>query len=145
LSYSWNFGDGTNASGVSVEHTYKATANYTLTLTVTSPGGSRMVSKTINVTAQTPSFANPFVGFHPTGNTYIPHRMPVPNDQLTDQVSPRSLSATPSPVKQSTPTASGSTPAAASSDIPLIVGIGVAIVLLTLVFLLMGRRRKPSC
>lgn len=147
LSYSWSFGDGTSTSGVAVEHVYKTAGNYTLTLTVTSPGGRRIISKTISVTAQAPSYANPFVGYRPTGNTYIPHGMPVPNDQLTDQVSPASLSPTPSPVKQSKPTASGYTPAAASSNVPLIVGIGAVIVLLTLVLLLMGRlgsRRKPS-
>lgn len=142
LSYSWNFGDGTSASGVSVEHIYKTAGNYVLTLTVTSPGGKRIISKTISATARTPDFPNPFVGFRPTGDTYIPRGMPTPDDRLTDQVSPASLSATPSPVKQSTPTASGSTPA--SSNVPLPVGIGAVIVLLALVLLVGARRRKPS-
>jgi hypothetical protein len=145
LSYSWNFGDGTSASGVTVEHTYKTAGNYTLTLTVTSPGGgSRVISKTISVTAQPPDYANPFAGYRPTGNTYIPQGMPTPDDRLTDQVSPASLSATTSPIKQSTPTVLGSTPAAASSNVPLIVGIGVAIVLLMLIVLVSARRRRPS-
>ena len=142
LSYSWNFGDGTSASGVTVEHTYKTAGNYTLTLIVTSPGGRRVISKMLSITAQTPTYANPFVGFHPTGNTYIPHGMPTPDDRLTDQVSPRSLSATTSPVKQSTPTASGPAPGAASSNVSLIVGIGAVLVLLALILLIIGRRKK---
>lgn len=34
-SYSWNFGDGTSGSGVSVSKTYTVAGNYTVTLTVT--------------------------------------------------------------------------------------------------------------
>lgn len=34
-SYAWNFGDGTNGSGMSVSKTYSTAGNYTVTLTVT--------------------------------------------------------------------------------------------------------------
>ncbi len=33
-SYTWNFGDGTTATGVSVSHTYAAAGKYTVTLTI---------------------------------------------------------------------------------------------------------------
>jgi len=35
VSYFWDFGDGTNATGVVVEHSYANNSNYTVTLTVT--------------------------------------------------------------------------------------------------------------
>ena len=35
VSYEWNFGDGTNENGVSVDHTYSSIGNYTVILTVT--------------------------------------------------------------------------------------------------------------
>jgi PKD repeat protein len=39
-SYSWNFGDGTAASGPTVTHTYAAGGQYTVTLTVTDNAGA---------------------------------------------------------------------------------------------------------
>ncbi|GAB3681922.1 hypothetical protein GCM10028857_06920 [Salinarchaeum chitinilyticum] len=38
-SYEWEFGDGTTATGQSVEHTYDGAGEYTATLTVTGDGG----------------------------------------------------------------------------------------------------------
>ena len=35
VSYEWDFGDGTNGNGASVEHTYISIGNYIVTLTVT--------------------------------------------------------------------------------------------------------------
>ncbi len=39
VSYEWTFGDGTNASGANVTHTYAANGTYTITLTVTDSTG----------------------------------------------------------------------------------------------------------
>lgn len=48
ISYYWDFGDGTNATGIVVSHHYKMTGNYTVTLTVTdNDGQSSSLSKII--------------------------------------------------------------------------------------------------
>jgi len=60
LSYAWNFGDGASTTGISVNHTYRQIGNYTLTLTVTSPGGKRTISKTINVGNGPNYYSNPY-------------------------------------------------------------------------------------
>jgi PKD repeat protein len=39
VSYDWDFGDGSNGSGVTASHTYAAGATYTVALTVTDDGG----------------------------------------------------------------------------------------------------------
>ncbi|MFZ3385551.1 MAG: PKD domain-containing protein, partial [Candidatus Hydromicrobium sp.] len=40
VSYSWDFGDGSTGSGVTVTHTYNAPGNYKVTLTVTDDDGA---------------------------------------------------------------------------------------------------------
>ncbi len=40
VSYQWTFGDGTTASGLTVQHTYQAAGPYTAVLTVTSGAGA---------------------------------------------------------------------------------------------------------
>lgn len=142
LSYHWDFGDGSTASGATVQHTYTTPGNYILTLTVTDPRGARIISKTLKVTTQTPIYANPFSSFQPTGDTFTPQGMPTPDDRLTDKVSPKSLNSTTTPAQQSTPTAHGSRPNQIPSNTPLIAGIGSVIVLLALVLLITARRKK---
>jgi len=41
VSYFWDFGDETNATGVTVEHAYTTAGNYTVTLTVTDDEGAK--------------------------------------------------------------------------------------------------------
>jgi hypothetical protein len=60
MSYAWNFGDGVSATGISVNHTYRRVGSYMLTLTVTSPGGKRIISKTINVGSGPNYYSNPY-------------------------------------------------------------------------------------
>ena len=51
--YSWSFGDGSAATGTSVEHTFVEVADYTVTLQVTDDDGdSALASKTISVLAE---------------------------------------------------------------------------------------------
>ncbi len=56
VSYSWNFGDGHTASGVSVSHSYSHAGNYTVKLTVRdNDGASRTTTKSVSV-ASAPGF-----------------------------------------------------------------------------------------
>jgi len=91
LTYAWDFGDGTTASGIEVSHTYQKTGNYTLTLVVSSAKGMRSIRKSIHVVERAIVYANLYAAFQPDGTTYTPHGLPTPNDSLTDQVTPRSL------------------------------------------------------
>jgi PKD repeat protein len=50
LSYTWNFGDGTTATGVTAGHTYTAAGTYTVTLTVSAGGSLASTSRTVGVT-----------------------------------------------------------------------------------------------
>ena len=51
VSYSWDFGDGSNGSDASAEHTYSAPGKYEVVLTVTDDGGAQdTVDKDVEVT-----------------------------------------------------------------------------------------------
>jgi PKD repeat protein len=50
-TYSWNFGDGSTGSGVTVSRVYDAASSYTVTLTVAEPAYGLSSSNTVPVTA----------------------------------------------------------------------------------------------
>jgi chitodextrinase len=51
VSYSWNFGDGTSASGATFSHAFHNAGAYVVTLTVTNDGGAAAsTTKTVTVT-----------------------------------------------------------------------------------------------
>ncbi|MDD5264766.1 MAG: PKD domain-containing protein, partial [Candidatus Bipolaricaulis sp.] len=56
-TYSWSFGDGTTAQGVSPSHAYVSPGTYTATLTVVGPGGQSSDSASVSVVAAQPALA----------------------------------------------------------------------------------------
>lgn len=58
FTYHWMFGDGAQADGRAVQHTYAIPGTYTLTLSVQDPGGTRRISKRLTVTASPPTYPN---------------------------------------------------------------------------------------
>jgi PKD repeat protein len=57
-SYAWTFGDGTSATSASPNHTYGATGDYTVSLTVTDDqGGTNTSSRSVHVTNTAPTAA----------------------------------------------------------------------------------------
>lgn len=60
LTYSWDFGDGSRASGSYVTHTYRTSGTYKLVLTATSTSGSRVVKKTLHVGFSPVTYSNPY-------------------------------------------------------------------------------------
>ncbi|HEX7735560.1 MAG TPA: M28 family peptidase [Ktedonobacteraceae bacterium] len=60
LTYAWDFGDGSRASGSNITHTYQAPGAYTLTLTATSASGSRVLKKALRVGFSPTTYSNPY-------------------------------------------------------------------------------------
>ncbi len=82
LSYSWQFGDGTQASGPTVSHSYALAGTYTVLLTVRSGKGARQVRKVLRVATSAPYDPNPHDGNPPSGypapnpNVHLPTPIP---------------------------------------------------------------------
>lgn len=56
LAYSWDFGDGTTATGASATHLYTSSGTYTATLTVTTPTGrSGVATSTVTISSSPPT------------------------------------------------------------------------------------------
>jgi len=89
LSYRWDFGDGSGASGRQVSHTYASAGTYTLSLTVTSPtDGTRIITKQISV-GTPPAYDNPYARYPlwdgmPSSNATVilPHATPGLSDRV---------------------------------------------------------------
>jgi hypothetical protein len=146
LTYTWDFGDGTQASGISVDHTYAIKGNYTLTLTVRSATGMRQVQKIIPVLTQPAIYNNPYKGDEGDGNPPSNPQVILPrsDDRLSDKVlsSPDVVASGPR----------GSVPSVAPGQLAgtgtlfglIIISIGVLIGALIGIRLVMQRRRNAN-
>lgn len=161
LSYAWDFGDGTTASGPTIQHTYSSTGVYTLTLTVSSPTGKRVVKKELHVGTTPSLYSNPYSPL-PVTNTRNPAiQIPKPDNPLPAQP-PLAAPFVSVATSTSTSTAGTSTPAVAptmanlpeqqpgvstppsGATWPLVIGlIGAALVLVILggAFVIVRKRR----
>ncbi|HEY7417538.1 MAG TPA: M28 family peptidase, partial [Ktedonobacteraceae bacterium] len=88
-TYNWDFGDGTQASGDTISHTYSSNGDYTLTLTINAAGGqSSVVKKTLHVVSSPVQYHNLYSSDQQNGipppNPQV--TLPTPNDQLSDQI-----------------------------------------------------------
>ncbi|HET7638262.1 MAG TPA: M28 family peptidase [Ktedonobacteraceae bacterium] len=133
LNYSWDFGDGSRALGVSVSHTYITTGTYKLTLIVSSASGTQHVYKTIQVVTKVTSYMNPYAqypqnGVPPSNPAVI---LPTPNDVPLGQI-PITGTA------NQTPTIAGM-----GQLIGTIVGLGLLLVVIAFLVMRM-RKRKPE-
>lgn len=87
LTYRWDFGDGQQATGRVVTHTYMQTGQYTIKLTVSSPRGTRQVKKLVNIVEQPTTYPNQYS--HPPRDTNSPNpavALPTPNNSLQDNI-----------------------------------------------------------
>ncbi len=71
LTYSWDFGDQSSASGTAVNHAFQSNGNYTVSVTVTDPLGQRSTASTqISVLPPAPQATFSFsAGYY--GNVYF--------------------------------------------------------------------------
>lgn len=75
LTYRWNFGDGSSASGQRVSHTYAQNGTYALALTVaSSTDGTRTITRQLTIASLT-TYDNPYTRFQsrgmPASNTTV--------------------------------------------------------------------------
>jgi len=134
-TYSWKFGDGATASGISANHTYTKTGTYTLSLTASAATGSRTVFKTINVVNKSTPFNNLFAQF-PSNGVPPANRaviLPTPNDNQIAQV-PSST-----PTTNSQPTSS---PGTSNTFLDLIIGVLIVAVLAVITIVGISRRTR---
>jgi len=145
LTYAWDFGDGTKASGATASHTYAAKGTYPLTVMVSSATGVQRIQKTVTVLAETVVYNNPYKQYQADGNPR-PNPdvvLPKPNDTLADKVLNSPVTASLPPVTSTPPL-----PVASPRGMllgPVIISIGTLIVVVVLgAGLLMLQRRRNT-
>lgn len=149
LTYTWHFGDGATANGVTVNHTYNAIGNYTLTLTVTSQTGKRSISKTLSVGTAPDTYDNPYSPLRGK-NSYNPAvTIPTANNNLPVQPwlsplrTPTPLPKTPTPLPTTKvaniPPTTPSTPTRNITTPLILITLGITTLIISIVVLISMR------
>jgi hypothetical protein len=140
LSYHWNFGDGSQASGQQVSHTYANAGAYTLSLTVTAAGGgTRVISKQLIV--GTPPVYNNLYARYPASDGMPPNNPVVVLPRATAGQSDRV--GTVAQARQQGPLATLATGTATSGSVSTAVWVAVFVLLLIIIgsAVVLARRR----
>ena len=80
LTYSWNFGDGANGSGVTASRTYTSTGTKTVTLTVGDGTTTAQTTRTVSPTAAPTTGALSYVGSASTAASRTSHTVQIPSN-----------------------------------------------------------------
>jgi hypothetical protein len=143
IVYRWNFGDGTQASGITVSHSYRQPGNYLLTLNVSSTSGQSTIQKMITVTDKPATYTNPYVAYPsngvPPSNPNITY--PTPNNALMDSIL-SSMAANSSGITMPG-TQTGNSASSTTLVLPITI-VGGLILLIAIVFVLLLRRQRLS-
>jgi PKD repeat protein len=70
-AYSWNFGDGTSSTSANPTHSYATAGIYSVSLTVTGPGGTNTISKASLITVTKPVTGAPVASFTPSATSGV--------------------------------------------------------------------------
>ncbi|HVB25245.1 MAG TPA: M28 family peptidase [Ktedonobacteraceae bacterium] len=134
-AYSWNFGDGGTAKGLSVNHIYTKTGTYTLSLTASAATGSRTVFKTINVVSKSTPFNNLFAQYPSNGVPPVNHAITLPVPDTNPGVQAPSTT----PTTKSQP---DSSPGTSNTFRDLIIGLLVVALLAVITIIGFSRRTR---
>jgi hypothetical protein len=145
LSYAWTFGDGGNATGQRVSHTYAHSGNYTLHLTVSSAaGGTQTISRQLSIGVPT-TYNNPYGGYSSDGMPQSNPRvvLPTADASLSDQIGTVAKAAQVGTIASNT----GNTaiPPGLSLQSPggiILLSVLIGVALLVIAGLLVARRRR---
>jgi hypothetical protein len=139
VSYRWNFGDGTQATGASVNNFYGSVGTFTVTLTVTDTAGNS-ASATTKVVVNFKPAATPTPTSTATATPTTEPTVPPTSESTISPTSP--------PTSTATPTASVTQSPAMGTDNTLWVISAVAVVAFclgaALVYVWMRQRAKPK-
>ncbi len=148
--YTWNFGDGTQASGISVSHTYVQPGNYTLTLNVSASSGQSKIQKILTVTDKTTTYANPYISYPSNGIPPVNPRItyPTPTNALSDSILSNMAVGSAEKIVGETnttgDTAAMPTVSSHSMILPITIVGGLILVVAIALFVIVTRRRRPG-
>ncbi len=148
FSYTWNFGDGSTATGVKVSHIYKEAKRYMLTLQVHSSSGIRQLQKSVNVVLQPTAYQNAYASFQPSGYPRPNPLVDYPAPDITQSdilIGPAATALAATPIAQTSSTKPAESSAKIASPQPALIwfiSLLIVGVLLGVASLFISRRQR---